>query len=211
LDQFEGLHTQVLGISVDSVPSLKAWAESLGGITYPLLSDFYPHGQVAQTYGVLRAEGFTERAIFVVDKVGIIRYCDIHAIDQQPDNEEVFKVLRELEPEAARKLAETPPAAKPVAAPPEPEPKPQAPPATAQQHKITMYCTPWCPDCRNAKRYLDGRGLKYTEVDISKDKAAEKRARELANGKLVTPTFDCDGQVVLDFDRKRLEEILGKP
>ncbi len=204
------MHTQVLGISVDSVPGLKAWAETLGGITYPLLSDFYPHGQVAQTYGVLRAEGFTERAIFVVDKEGIVRYRDIHAIDQQPDNEEVFKVLRELEPEAARKLAEAPPVAEPVAAPAEPEVKAQAA-ATAQNVHIVMYCTPWCPDCRTAKRYLDGRGLKYTEVDISKDKAGEKKARELAHGKLVTPTFDCDGQVVLDFDRKRLEEILGKP
>ncbi len=92
----------------------------------------------------------------------------------------------------------------------EPANKPQLPSAAMQQVTIVMYCTPWCPDCRNAKRYLDGRGLKYTEVDITKDKAAEKRARELALGKLVTPTFDCEGQVVLDFDRKRLEEILGK-
>ena len=205
------MHTQVLGISIDTVPSLKAWAETLGGITYPLLSDFYPHGQVAQSYGVLRAEGFTERAIFVLDKEGVVRYRDIHAIDQQPDNEEVFKVLRELEPEAAKRLAEAPPVAEPVAAPAaEPEVKAQPPPVTAQKVNIVMYCTPWCPDCRNAKRYLDGRGLQYTEVDISKDKAGEKKARELAHGKLVTPTFDCDGQVVLDFDRKRLEEILGK-
>ena len=210
MSEFEGLHTQVLGISIDTVPSLKAWAESLGGIHYPLLSDFYPHGQVAQAYGVLRAEGFTERAIFILDKEGIVRYRDIHAIDQQPDNEEVFKVLRQLEPEAARKLAEAPPVAKPETAP-APEPKTEPSPVAAQQHNIIMYCTPWCPDCRNAKRYLDGRGLKYTDVDISKDKSGEKRARELAHGKLVTPTFDCDGQVVLDFDRKRLEEILGKP
>jgi glutaredoxin 3 len=81
----------------------------------------------------------------------------------------------------------------------------------AQQVTIVMYCTPWCPDCHNARRYLDGRGLKYTEVDITKDKAGEKRARELARGRLVTPTFDCEGQVVVDFDRKHLEEILGKP
>ena len=211
MSEFEGLHTQVLGISVDSVPSLKAWADSLGGIAYPLLSDFYPHGRVAQLYGVLRAEGFTERAIFVVDKTGIVRYRDIHAIDQQPDNEEVFKVLRQLEPEAAKRLAENPPVAKPAPAPAAPEPKPQPSPPAAQKTNIVMYCTPWCTDCREARRYLDERGLKYTEVDISKDKAAEKRARELAHGKLVTPTFDCDGQVVLDFDRKRLEEILGKP
>jgi peroxiredoxin/glutaredoxin len=233
LSQFEALHAQVLGINVESIPGLKAWAKSIGDITYPLLSDFYPHGQVAQAYGIMRPEGFSERATFVVDKEGLVRYRDIHAIDQVPDNEEVFKVLRELESaaaiatasrdlggtasrhplgEAAKKLAEAVPVAEPVAVPaPEPKVKPQEPPATAQQVNIVMYCTPWCPDCRNAKRYLDGRGLKYTEVDISKDKKAERKARELAGGKMVTPTFDCDGQVVLDFDRKRLEEILGKP
>lgn len=80
-----------------------------------------------------------------------------------------------------------------------------------KQPSVVMYCTPWCPDCRNAKRYLDGRGLKYTEIDISKDRAAEQRCRVLANGKMVTPTFDIEGQVVLDFDRKRLEELLGTP
>lgn len=157
-----------------------------------------------------------------MDKAGIVRYRDIHAIDQQPDNEEVFKVLRELEPEAAaasrqpsgepaKRPAKAPPVAEPVAVPVEPEPKAQPPSAAGQKVSIVMYCTPWCPDCRNAKRYLDGRGIKYTEIDISKDRAAEKKARELAHGKLVTPTFDCDGQVVLDFDRKHLEDILGKP
>jgi len=80
-----------------------------------------------------------------------------------------------------------------------------------KQPSVVMYCTPWCPDCRNAKRYLDGRGLKYTAIDISKDRAAEQRCRVLANGKMVTPTFDIEGQVVLDFDRKRLEELLGTP
>ena len=68
--RFEGVQTQVLGLSVDSTDCLRAWAESLGGITYPLLSDFYPHGQVAERYGVLRGVGSSERAIFVIDKSG---------------------------------------------------------------------------------------------------------------------------------------------
>jgi hypothetical protein len=91
------MYTQVLGISVDSVPCLNAWADSLGGITYPLLSDFYPHGDVAKKYRVLRSEGYSERAIFVIDKKGIIRYIDIHNIDEQPDNQVLFSVLAELE------------------------------------------------------------------------------------------------------------------
>lgn len=96
LSRFEGYDTQVLGISVDSVPSHEAWQKSLGGISYPLLSDFYPHGKVAEAYGVLRENGICERALFVIDKEGIIRYIDVHPIDQQPDNEEIFEVLRKL-------------------------------------------------------------------------------------------------------------------
>jgi glutaredoxin 3 len=76
--------------------------------------------------------------------------------------------------------------------------------------RITMYCTPWCPDCRLARRYLDERGLQYIEIDVSRDQAAQKRARELSRGPLVTPTFDIEGTVVLDFDRKALEDILGQ-
>ena len=97
MDRFEGMETQVLGLSVDSVPGLKAWAESLGGIQYPLLSDFWPHGAVAECYGVLRTEGYTERAIFVIDGKGVIRYIDIHDINDRPDNDEVRNVLRQLQ------------------------------------------------------------------------------------------------------------------
>jgi len=60
---------------VDHVPCLQAWAKSLGGIDYPLLSDFWPHGAVSTAYGVLRPDGFTERAIFIIDGEGIIRYA----------------------------------------------------------------------------------------------------------------------------------------
>ena len=96
LSKFEEYDTQVLGISVDSVPSHEAWQKSLGGISYPLCSDFYPHGQVAQQYGVLRDGGMSERALFVIDKEGIIRYIDVHPIEDQPDNEDIFEVLRKL-------------------------------------------------------------------------------------------------------------------
>jgi len=95
-----GLNAQVLGVSVDHVPCLQAWAESLGGISYPLSSDFWPHGSVARKYGVLiEEEGKSERAIFVLDKMGIIRYIDIHDIDHQPDNEEAgYKIDSESDP-----------------------------------------------------------------------------------------------------------------
>jgi alkyl hydroperoxide reductase subunit AhpC len=86
-----------VGISIDHIPALKAWSESIGGITYPLLSDFWPHGAVAQAYGVFNAErGMTQRAIVIVDTAGIVRYIDVHDIKEQPDEEQIFEVLATL-------------------------------------------------------------------------------------------------------------------
>ncbi len=96
LSRFEELNTQVLGMSVDSSASHDAWQQSLGGISYPLCADFYPHGAVAEKYGVLRSEGYNDRALVVIDKEGIVRFIDVHPIDKQPDNEEIFDVLRQL-------------------------------------------------------------------------------------------------------------------
>ena len=77
------------------MPCIKAWANNLGGINYPLLSDFWPHGEVALKYGVFRPhEGRSERALFVIDKQGVIQYIDIHDIDEQPDNETARRQLR---------------------------------------------------------------------------------------------------------------------
>ncbi len=97
LERFEGYDAQVLGISVDSVPCNTAWAKSLGGLSYDLLSDFEPKGEVARLFGAYRqSDGFSERAIFVVDKNGKLVFKDIHDISDQPDNEEVLEVLRKL-------------------------------------------------------------------------------------------------------------------
>jgi thioredoxin reductase (NADPH) len=72
-----------------------------------------------------------------------------------------------------------------------------------------MYCTPWCPDCRRAREYLKQQHITYTEVDISRDRAAAQRVREWANGKEITPTFQIRGQIIVNFDRAKLEEVLG--
>ncbi len=97
LERFRGYDAQVLGISVDSVPCNTAWAKSLGGLSYDLLSDFEPKGEVARAFGTYRAaDGISERALFIVDKEGKIDYKDIHVISDQPDNEDLFDVLRNL-------------------------------------------------------------------------------------------------------------------
>jgi len=94
--RFEEEDTQVLGISVDSTDTNRAWAESLGVEQVLLLSDFWPHGGIAQAYGVLREGGFTERATFIVDKEGIIRFKHVYDINEVPDNEELLQSLRAI-------------------------------------------------------------------------------------------------------------------
>jgi alkyl hydroperoxide reductase subunit AhpC len=85
-----------VGISCDTTFTQKAWADYIGGISYPLLSDFWPHGAVAQKYGVLRPQGLAERAIFIIDKQGVIRYIDVHELREQPDEEVLFRELASL-------------------------------------------------------------------------------------------------------------------
>lgn len=96
LNTFRSLNTEVLGISIDSRHSHKAFAQHLG-LQFPLLSDF--NKEVTQTYNVLREGGFAERALFVVDMQGVVRYAFVHPIGEVPDNEPVFAVLRKLEME----------------------------------------------------------------------------------------------------------------
>ncbi len=94
LSEFERRDAQVLGISTDQVPTLEAWAKSMGGLSYPLLGDHWPHGWAAQQYGVLRGDsGICERAIFVVDKAGKVAYVDIHDITEQPPTDRIMEAL----------------------------------------------------------------------------------------------------------------------
>jgi peroxiredoxin len=95
-ERFEEEDTQVLGISVDSTDTNRAWAESLGVENVLLLSDFWPHGEVAQSYGVLREQGFTERATFIVDREGLVRFKHVYDINELPDNEGLLESLRAI-------------------------------------------------------------------------------------------------------------------
>ena len=96
---FARYDAQVVGISVDSVPSHVAFAKSIGGIEkYPLLADFHPKGEVSRKYGVWKEDkGICERAVVIVDKKGIVRYVDVHDISEAPDNAQLLEVLRELD------------------------------------------------------------------------------------------------------------------
>jgi mycoredoxin-dependent peroxiredoxin len=97
LKRFEGLNAQVLGLSVDSVWSHKAFAEKMG-IPYPLLADFQPRGAVADKFGVyLPDKGITGRAIAIVDKNGKIAWMKNYDIPTVPDMNEVSQALSKIQ------------------------------------------------------------------------------------------------------------------
>jgi peroxiredoxin len=96
LDRFKDYDTEVVSISMDSIYALNAWSKSMG-TTFPHLSDFYPQGQIVDAYGVRNQLGMPERALFVIDKEGIIRHIEVlNNPGDMPDNEELFEALRKL-------------------------------------------------------------------------------------------------------------------
>jgi glutaredoxin len=140
-------------------------------------------------------EGISERAIFVIDRSGTIRYIDIHAIGERPDNEEVRKVLREIESQDAAMSAPIP------AEPPTPD-------TVRSGDEIVLYCARWCHDCGRAKRWLEAHQLAFVELDIDYEPEARSRVKQWCDGKLITPIIDFYGTLVIDYDETKLEELL---
>jgi len=93
---FEAADATIIGITTDNIATLYAWTEQMGGVWFPVLSDFWPHGQVAGEYGVLRSGGVSERALFIIDKQGIVRYIDIHDINERPNLETLIGELQKV-------------------------------------------------------------------------------------------------------------------
>jgi mycoredoxin-dependent peroxiredoxin len=84
-------------LSADPAPSLKGWAEKLGGVPFPLLSDFWPHGAIGKAYGIFNEErGMDKRAAYVVDAKGIVRYAKVYPQGTIPESPELLAELRKL-------------------------------------------------------------------------------------------------------------------
>ena len=95
LAEFEKYNTVPLGMSIDSYPSKNAWAKELGVANVKLLADFWPHGKVAQDYGLfLDDKGFSARANVLIDEAGKVVWLKVYDIPELPDIEEVLKVVR---------------------------------------------------------------------------------------------------------------------
>lgn len=93
LNDFVNDDTQVLSISVDSVFAHKVWANEQG-YEFPLLADFWPHGEVAHAYGVFNIErGFANRGTFVIDRAGIVRFAEMNLPGEARDQQAWRKAL----------------------------------------------------------------------------------------------------------------------
>lgn len=86
----------LLGITVDNIPTLYAWTNQMGDLWFPVLSDFWPHGKVSEMFGVLRSDGVAERALFIIDKKGILRYAHVSDINKRPDLKDLATELEKL-------------------------------------------------------------------------------------------------------------------
>ncbi|EHJ48279.1 alkyl hydroperoxide reductase/ Thiol specific antioxidant/ Mal allergen [Solidesulfovibrio carbinoliphilus subsp. oakridgensis] len=95
-DVFDANDTALVGISADNIPTLCAWTRQMGGLGFPVASDFWPHGGLAQKLGILRTDGTTERALFLVDKKGVIRFIDVHDINSRPDLGPLVKAMEQV-------------------------------------------------------------------------------------------------------------------
>ena len=91
------MNCEILQISADPAPSLNGWAEKLGGVPFPLLSDYWPHGAVGKAYGIFNEErGMDKRAAYVVDAKGVVRYAKVYPQGTIPESPELLAELRKL-------------------------------------------------------------------------------------------------------------------
>ena len=96
LNDFANDSVQILTVSVDSSPTHKVWAER-EGYEFPLLADFWPHGEVAQAYGVFHAKaGYANRGTFVIDKDGVVRFAQMHEPGRARDQKSWREALAEI-------------------------------------------------------------------------------------------------------------------
>ena len=86
----------LLGITVDNIPTLFAWTRQMGDLWFDVLSDFYPHGAVADRYGVLRSDGTSERALFFIDKTGVLTHIHVEDINVRPKLEIIVHALEKM-------------------------------------------------------------------------------------------------------------------
>jgi glutaredoxin len=138
----------------------------------------------------LRDDGRSERAIYVIDKNGIIRYIDIHDIDEQPETDILIDLISELEPDLVYEMEN------------------DVEFDNILEKDFILFCTSWCPDCKKARDWLIENKIDYCEVDVNRFPKAAKLVRKWADGNLVTPTIKIKDKIIIDYQLDKLRELL---
>ncbi len=184
-----GSGARVLAVSTAGISCLRAWAASLGGLPFTVLSDFWPHGAVSERWGVLDSAGNPLAALFVVDRAGIIAYRAVGRPGSLFDEPAIAAALRgeRVRPGSARQAK---------AADGDPE--------------VVMYASTRCPDCQRAREWFRKKRADFREIDIYADDEAAALVRGWAGGKMIVPTFDVGGEILVGFEPRRLARLLKK-
>lgn len=192
--RFEAAHTQVVGISIDSVYSHANWADSLGGISVPLLADFHPKGAIAEKFGLYLADkGITDRATVIIDADGVVQHISAVGPAGSRDIDELARLAEEIDAKYAGNL---PAKSKPQGA-----------------KKGTLFVKNQCGFSRAALLARSNLGLsKLVEVrNIDDDNAARAELKKLS-GKEQAPCLVEDGNALLesaDIIKKWVTETTG--
>jgi hypothetical protein len=193
-DRFEAAHTQVVGISIDSVYSHANWADSLGGISLPLLADFHPKGAVAEQFGLYLADhGITDRATVIIDADGVVQHITAVGPGGSRDIDELAGLAEEIDAKYAGNLpAKT---------------KPQG------AKKGTLFVKNQCGSSRAALLARSNLGLgKLVEVRNIDDDAAARAELKKLSGEEQVPCLVEDGNALLesaDIIKKWVTETTG--
>lgn len=192
LPRFRAAHTQVLGVSVDSVYSHANWGADLGGVSFPLLADFEPKGGMAGSYGVyLAAPGITDRATVIVDSSGVVRYAKSVSPAGERNIEELAAECETVDRGYSGAVRE--PA-----------------PGGALASDAVLYVKSQCGFSRAAD--LARRNLHLKEAlilkNVSQDQAALEEL-EAASGQQQAPCLAAGGELLLESDAiiRRLVEL----
>jgi glutaredoxin-related protein len=193
-DRFEAAHTQVVGISIDSVYSHANWANSLGGISLPLLADFHPKGAVAEKFGLYLADdGITDRATVVIDADGVVQHVSSVGPSGSRDIDELARLAEEIDGKYAGDL-----------------------PTKAEPQGVkesTLYVKSKCGFSRSALLARSNLGLdEFVGVrNIDEDDDARAELKKLA-GKEQAPCLVEDGSALFesaDIIKKWVSEATG--
>jgi glutaredoxin-related protein len=182
LPRFRAAHTQVLGVSIDSIHSHANWARDLGGVSFPLLADFQPKGAVAASYGAYLADaGITDRATVLIDSGGTVRHASSVTPNGQRDISELAALCERVDREAGT--------------PTQPLPEPRGLGSDA-----VLYVKSACGFSRRVRVAVDNLHARDLIVRNASEEPAALEALRQASGAETAPCLLVDGGPVSEAD-----------